>query len=143
MKEVPENIKNPNLYKKAVKEADKIYKRHGLYKSAFIQKKYQELGGKYKDSKPTDKEGIQRWLRGGEMWIEIEPYLKDNKKVICGSNSEKKKKACRPLKRVNDKTPITIPELIKIHGKDKLLKLARLKQENMDKRMNWKTGRFY
>ena len=41
---IPDNILNPALYKKAKELADKTYKRHGLFKSAFIQKKYQEFG---------------------------------------------------------------------------------------------------
>jgi hypothetical protein len=138
--EYPDNIINKKLYKQAKEEADKRYKRHGLYKSAFIQKKYQELGGKYKDKKPEKKEGIQRWL-DKEEWVEVEPYLKNNKIVICGT-SDRKGKACRPLKRANEKTPITLPELIKLHGKKKLLELIKLKQKDMDGILRWKTGKF-
>jgi len=139
MDKVPENIKNPSLYKKAKKIADETYKRAGLFKSAFIQKKYQELGGQYKGKKPSKDKGIQRWLKG-EEWIKVEPYVKDNKVVKCGTGD---KHACRPLKRVNEKTPITIKEVIKLHGKDKVLKLAREKQKDLDIRINWKTGKKY
>ena len=34
------------LHDKAKQEADKIYNTHGAYKSAFIIKKYKELGGR-------------------------------------------------------------------------------------------------
>lgn len=131
-----DNILNKDLYEKAKKEADKIYKRHGLYKSAFIQKKYKELGGKYKNEKTSNKKGINRWLKE-EQWVEVLPYL-NGEKVVCGSSEGGK--ACRPLKRYNDKTPITLPELIKLHGKEKLKKLVKEKIANMDKRINWKKG---
>ena len=137
--DIPDNIKNPTLYKKARKTADEKYKRPGLYKSAFIQKEYQRLGGKYKGEKPSKEKGIQRWLKG-EKWVEVEPYLKNNKIVVCGT-SEKEGKACRPMNRVNNKTPITLPELIKIHGRNKLLGLVSRKKKNMDLRIDWKNGK--
>jgi len=137
---IPENILNKELYTKAEQMADKVYKRHSLYKSAYIQKKYKELGGKYKDSKPSNKTGINRWLKG-EKWVEVKPYLLNNEIVICGT-SNRKGKACRPLNRVNDKTPITLPELIKLHGKKKLLILVNKKIKNMNGRINWKKGTF-
>jgi len=136
---IPNNILNPELYKKAKKKADETFKRHGLFKSAFIQRQYQKLGGKYKGEKPKKTEGIQRWL-SGEQWVEVESYLKNNQ-IICGS-SNKKGKACRPLKKINNKTPITLPELIKLHGKETILKLVKKKQKDMNGILRWKEGRF-
>ena len=132
------NILNPKLYAKAKKIADEKYERHGLFKSAFIQKKYQELGGKYKGEKPKKSEGIQRWLKG-EEWIKVLPYVKEGKKVQCGSGDDKH--ACRPLKRVNAKTPITIDEVIKKHGKKKVIELAEKKRKDLNTRINWNTGK--
>lgn len=136
--DVPDNILNPALYRKAKKIADETYKRHGLFKSAFIQKKYQEFGGKYKGKKPAETKGIQRWLKG-EKWIKVLPYVTEGKIVDCGSGDDKH--ACRPLKRVNDKTPITINEVVKKHGKKKVIELAREKRKNLDTRINWNTGK--
>ena len=133
--DIPDNIINKSLYKKAKKTADEKYKRPGLYKSAFIQKEYQRLGGKYAGKKPGKGKGIRRWLKE-EEWVEVGPYLKSNEIVKCGT-SEKKGKACRPLQRANKDTPITLPELIKKHGKNKLLKLVQKKEKNMDLRINW------
>lgn len=135
-----ETAKDKELYKQVKKRADKIYKTHGLYKSAWIQKEYKRLGGKYYDEKPGATKGLQRWLKG-EKWIELEPYLKDGTIVLCGSGGIPGK-ACRPLKRVNSKTPITVPELIRIHGKDGLKKLVRKKQKDPEGRMYWETGTF-
>ena len=132
------NILNPKLYSKAKKIADEKYERHGLFKSAFIQKKYQELGGKYRGEKPKKSEGIQRWLKG-EEWIKVIDYVKDGKKVQCGSGDDKH--ACRPLKRVNAKTPITIDEVIKKHGKKKVIELAEKKRKDLNVRVNWNTGK--
>lgn len=138
MENIPSNIINKSLYKKARKLADETYKRPGLYKSAFIQKKYQELGGKYRGEKPKKDEGIQRWLKG-EEWIKIIPYVKEGKKIKCGSGNDKH--ACRPLIRVNKNTPITIDEIIQKHGKKKVLELANEKRKNLDTRINWNTGK--
>jgi len=135
-----EKATNKNLYQEVSDRADTIYKRPGLYKSAYIQKEYQKQGGKYKGDKPDKTKGIQRWLLN-EQWIEVTQYLKDNKKVKCGT-SEKSGKACRPLIRVNKNTPITIPELLKLHSKEKLLKLIKQKEKVMDGRIQWKKGTF-
>ena len=137
---IPKNVLNPELYKKAKKKADETFERSGLFKSAFIQKEYQKLGGKYSGPKPKKTEGIQRWL-SGEQWVEVEPYIIKGEIVKCGT-SEKMGKACRPLKRINDNTPSTLPELIKIHGKKKLLLLVKQKQKDMDGTLKWKEGKF-
>jgi hypothetical protein len=138
MEQIPNNIVNQSLYRKAKKIADEKYKRSGLFKSAFIQKKYQELGGKYKGKKPKETEGIQRWLKG-EEWIKVLPFVISNKKIPCGSGDDKH--ACRPSKRVNNKTPITIQEVIKKHGEKKVIELANMKRKNLDLRINWNTGK--
>lgn len=138
MEQIPNNIVNQSLYRKAKKIADETYKRAGLFKSAFIQKKYQELGGEYKGKKPKETEGIQRWLKG-EEWVKVLPFVKSGKKVACGSGDDKH--ACRPSKRVNSKTPITIQEVIKKHGEKKVIELANIKRKNLDLRINWNSGK--
>ena len=135
-----EKATDKKLYQSVKDKADTIYARPGLYKSAYIQKEYQRLGGKYSGPKPDKNKGVQRWLLG-ENWVEVSPYLKDNKKVKCGTTPNMKK-ACRPLVRVNDKTPITIPELLKIHSKNKLLELVNKKKKDMDGRVMWRKGIF-
>jgi len=113
-----DKAKDKKLYMKVKDKADTIYKRPGLYKSAYIQKEYQRQGGTYIGPKPKKDTGVQRWLMG-EEWVEVMPYLKENKKVKCGTTPNMNK-ACRPLIRINKNTPITIPELLKIHSKSKL-----------------------
>lgn len=134
---IPENVIDVSLYKKAKQLADQTYKRQSAYKSMFIVKTYKELGGRYRGNKNLS--GVNKWNR--EQWIQVIPYLETGKKIHCGSGENTK--ACRPIKRVDSKTPITLPELIKIHGKSKLLELARMKRDNMDKRISWKLGKIY
>tara|TARA_R100000734_G_C3299655_1_gene90427 strand:+ start:123 stop:545 length:423 start_codon:yes stop_codon:yes gene_type:complete len=133
-----DNILNPKLYEKAKKEADKVYKRNSAYKSMFISKKYKELGGKYKTTKK--KAGsTDNWTK--EEWIQVIPYLTKGDKIACGLDN-KKNKVCRPLKRINSNTPITINELLKLHKKEDLIKLANKKLKDMDGRIFWKTLKF-
>lgn len=135
--DIPDNIINKDLYKKAKEEADKIYKRPtSAYKSMWISKRYQELGGKYKGKKQSL---TGRWRK--ERWIQVIPYLTKAEIIECGSDN-KQNKVCRPLVRVNKQTPVTLPELIKLHSKEDLLKLARKKNKDMSGRVYWKTLKF-
>lgn len=123
---------NKKLYNEVKKEADKKYKRHSLYKSGWISKTYQSRGGKYKGKKTS---GVSSWMK--EEWIQVEPYIKQGKKIKCGVGE--KGKACRPSKRINKDTPITIQEVKKKHSKKDILKVVKQKQKDMDKRIKWKT----
>jgi hypothetical protein len=130
--------KTSNAYKKAKLEADKTYEKHSAYKSMFISKLYKEYGGKYKDSSKKDTK-LSTWRQ--ERWIVVEPYLKEGKKIACGSEKASNIHACRPSKRINKNTPTTIDSLIELHGKKKLLELVALKKKG--KRINWEKGRAY
>jgi len=129
---------NKKLYKKAKAKADKVYKRHSAYKSMFLVQEYKRLGGKFKNKKPSG--GVNRWNR--ERWVQIVEYLKNGKEIDCGSQN-KKNKVCRPLYRIDKSTPITLPELLKLHSKKDLLKLANKKMKDMKGRVFWKNLRFY
>lgn len=138
--DIPENVINKDLYKKAKKKADATYKRNSAYKSMFLVKTYKELGGKYKDNKNSNKkDGVSKWRKEG--WIQVLPFLEKGEKIACGSGSNKK--GCRPTIKVDSKTPSTINELIKKHGKDTLLKLAKAKRKDMNTRINWELGKIY
>ena len=129
MDKIPDNVINKSLYKKAKKIADETYKRPSAYKSMFIVKKYQELGRKY--TKKT--KGLSRWR--DEKWVSVADYL-DGKNVPCGSDKIGSN-ACRPTKRVDKNTPITIQEVIKKFGKTKVRQIVNKKIKNMDKTINW------
>lgn len=134
---IPENVLNKELYKKAKKIADEKYKRHSAYKSMFLVKTYKDMGGKYSGKKET--KGVSRWNK--EKWVQVLPYLEQNKKIVCGSGSNKK--GCRPTVKVDDKTPSTIDMLVKKHGKNKMIELAKAKRKDMNTRINWEKGKIY
>lgn len=129
---IPDNVNNPQLYMKAKKEADLTYKRHGLYKSAFIVKRYKQLGGTYSGEK-ADK--ISLWM--SQQWVDMNEYL-DNKIVECGSKDEKGK-ACRPLYKKGQHI-LTAQEVINLHGKKKVRKIINQKTKNPNLTINWKNG---
>ena len=138
---VPVSVLNPVLYKRAYEKVTKTYgTQTRAYRSMAIVKEYKRLGGQYKprrcSPRSTD-EGLQRWLK--ERWIVVTPYLLEGKAIPCG-NVFRRKHACRPLVRVDaKKTPPTIQELLKRHGKDKMLQLARTKKQYGSEkvRLNW------
>lgn len=137
--DIPENVVNKALYKKVKEESDKIYKRPGLYRSAWIVKEYVARGGKYTTTKvDSNSEGIRRWLKK-ENWVSVSAFLQENKEIKCGS-LEGKQIACRPMIRASKDTPITLPELLKIHSKQKLINLAKEKERYPDKRIDWLKG---
>ena len=146
MDTVPENVVNKTLYKKVKKEAKAKFDRYpSLYASSWITREYKKRGGKYNTTKTDNKNkkeklsGQKLWYK--EKWIQIVPYLEKNKIVDCG-DSKKYTKACRPLVRVNDKTPPTIGEIVNKYGKEKVLKLAKKKNRDMGGRLNWINGTF-
>jgi len=95
-----------------------------------LQKEYIRLSGKYRGEK---KQQGKKWL--DEAWVQVVPFLESQKIVKCGEGSDSK--SCRPTIRIDNKTPITIKELIKKHGKSKLLAFAKKKKKNMDLRADW------
>lgn len=121
-----------DLYKKAKSIADKTFKeKTSAYKSMFIVKKYQDMGGKFSGKKSRD---LGKWRE--EKWIQVVPFLEKGKVIECGSGADKK--SCRPTLKKYKTTPITIKELIDIHGKQKLVTFAKRKKKEMNKRADWK-----
>jgi hypothetical protein len=143
------NPSNTKLYASVKEEAKRKFKRWpSAYGSAWLVKEYKKRGGKYTGSKSprsspkksTSPQGVGRWMK--EEWIQVVPYLKYGKKVACGARKDATK-ACRPLKRISSETPITISELVKLHGKKRVLELANHKIKDMDGRLYWKRGVFH
>jgi hypothetical protein len=130
----------PRLYTNAKKMADRVYgTKTSAYKSMFIVKTYKSLGGTYEGTKPVRDRGTTRWLR--EKWIVVQPFVDHGTKIPCGVSDRRRKHACRPSKRVSSKTPITIQEAIRKHGKPAVAKLASKKQKGTEKvRVQWNTG---
>jgi len=90
---------NLKLWEIAHVEAEKVYSKPSAYKSAFIVKKYKELGGQFKGNKT--KEGLVRWFK--ERWRNQHDH----------EGYEHKNDIYRPTIKVNNHTPKTIEELSK------------------------------
>ena len=141
--------KNSNVYKKAIEMAnDKYGEKSSIYRSSYIVKMYKELGGekslKKKSLKKKSlknkslKNGLNRWF--AEDWIQVSPFLEKGQKIECGGKrvSDRVGKSCRPLYRITKDTPITIPELLEIHTKKSIIKIAKEKERSPNKRVDWK-----
>lgn len=135
--DISKKIKNPELYRKVREEIKKEYPKHSAYRSMMIITEYKKRGG-IMDEKLEKKSGLKRWL--DEKWINVYEYLKNDKIIACGDKSALKHSACRPLKRINKDTPITLPELLKIHSKQDILKAIELKNKDPQGYiMRWET----
>lgn len=148
---------NTKLYNDVKSEAKRKFKRWpSAYGSAWLVREYKRRGGKYKNEskvrspatvqsrrvrsrKSPRKTGVSRWM--DEEWIQVVPYLMKGERVACGAKKDMTK-ACRPFRRISDETPITLPELLKLHSKKDLLSFARKKNKDMDGRAYWKQLKF-
>lgn len=140
--------KTSPVYKKALEMANKEYgEKSSIYRSSRIVSLYKKMGGKIspkkgkKSVKKSPRQGLTRWFK--EQWIQVVPYLEKGKIVECGGENMKWKrstgKACRPLHRITDETPITIKELLKLHDKKDIIKMAKRKEKSPSKRVLWKS----
>jgi len=134
---VPDDVTNPLLYRKAYNAITRKYgTTTSAYRSMAIVKRYKELGGKYRGKK-TPSRGTTRWLK--ERWIQVVPFVTLGVVIPCGA-SNRRKHACRPLRRVSKKTPITVSEAVNRHGRLAVVQFAKLKQAD-PVRLDWKTLR--
>ena len=90
---------NPQLYARIRAEVYKEMPTHSAYRSATLVRRYKESGGMYQGKKPTEGEGLRRWLK--EDW----------RNQRGGVGYQKKGDVYRPTRRVNAQTPITFGEL--------------------------------
>ena len=121
------------LYSEIKREADTVFSsKTGIYKSSWIVKEYVKRGGEYIGNKPKNS-GLKRWYK--EIWVDLSrPVLDPKGKIIgykdCGRNSQKDPgyPLCRPMKKVNSKTPLTVSEIdkTKING---MIKEKRIKKD--------------
>ena len=124
---------DPELYARVTREAKKRFRRWpSAYASAWVVKEYKRRGGRYSASKSRSG-GVRRWMK--EEWIQVSPFLESGAKVACGA--KRPSKACRPSKRVSAATPATVHELVKLHGRSKLKRMAKAKESHMKRRMRW------
>lgn len=132
--------KESTIYKKAVNMANDEYgEKSSIYRSSRIVSLYKKLGGLIKSPKKSQKKGLNRWFK--EKWIQVVPYLEKGTIIECGGKhlSKSPGKSCRPLHRITKDTPITINELLKLHQKKDIIKVAKRKERFPSKRILWKT----
>lgn len=95
--------KDPELYERIKKKADKVYARHSAYKSGYIVREYKKAyKKKHGDGDPYKKGGkkkLKRWF--DEEW--------KNQRGEVGYKTESD--VYRPTIRVTDDTPTTFDEL--------------------------------
>lgn len=126
------------LYARTKSDAKKRFKRWpSAYGSAWLTREYQRRGGKYSSDQKRSA-GVHRWMR--EEWVQVGPAL-DGHYIPCGS-SNRDGKACRPRWRKSPKTPPTLSEVVRRHGKSKVRKLASKKSQDMNGRVDWRRGHF-
>lgn len=128
---------NKDIYKKAKAKADKIYKKHSAYKSLATIDFYKEMGGKINQKAKKKGMGVEKWLK--EDWRNLTPYAIGNVKKLsdapkCGNKGKKQGKnpsICRPLKKIDSKTPVLATKYTKAQMK----KALELKKQG--KRIIW------
>lgn len=127
---------NPRLYARVKKDVSKQYgNTTSVFRSMAIVKEYKRRGGKYATPKQTS--STKKWLQ--EKWIDVLSYLKGVKKP-CGEG-KRRQHACRPFKRIDSNTPLTIDQVIKLHGVSKTKRLAMEKSKHTERvRVDWEKG---
>lgn len=128
----PDNVIDKSLYckvKKKVKEQVKVWP--SAYASGQLVQEYKRQGGKYKGSKKEkESSDLDRWYK--EKWVNVCEKTKKGEYKPCGRKKSTKKKDypyCRPSKRINSQTPMTVSEFKKKYGKKKLESMCEKKQK--------------
>jgi hypothetical protein len=119
---VPENVIDKKLYcrvKQDIKKKVKVFP--SAYASGLIVQEYKKRGGRYKGKKDGE---LKRWF--DEKWINV----CSNDRKPCGRQQSNVSQYpyCRPTKRISKKTPMTVDEMTKKYGKDKIEKMCKKKQ---------------
>ena len=118
---------NKALYAKAKSIADAKFEKHGAYKSAFIAKKYKELGGKIDQSK--SKKGLKKWFN--EEWVNLTPFadgLASRYDYKCGEKAPQQKNpsVCRKKKDAKNYSKEQLKKAIKIKSEGNVINWKKL-----------------
>lgn len=127
MNNIPDKVKNKDLYKKVRSEIFKKYPKHSAYRSGLVMKEYQKQGGKLDEKKKKDS-GLERWF--DEKWVNLTPYsegLGNKLQFPCGKRADKQKgpSVCRPSIKVNKDTP----SLAQSYSKKQIQKAVSIKKK--------------
>ncbi len=99
-----------DLYERARRAVDRVYKKPSAFRSGAIVKLYKHLGGRYADD--NHPKNLERWFR--EKWQDVNPHKTKTSYPVF-----------RPTVRVNSRTPLTASE---VDPRD-LVRKSRLKQK--------------
>lgn len=121
------------VYAQVVADAKSRMRYPSLGATVWIRKEYAKRGGTFDDDQHT------RWCE--ERWVHVIPFLKRGRVVDCGAY-ESTRKACRPIHRVDEHTPVTLPELLGLYTKTDILEMARKKNKNAKRDVNWDELKF-
>ena len=123
-----------SIYLKAKKKADEKFDKHSAYKSMYLVKEYERLGGKI--NQKLKRGGLATWNK--EKWKNLTPYAlgltNDKFKYECGNDPKIQKNnpsICRPTKKINKDTPSLAQEFTK----KQIIKALEIKKKG--KRINW------
>lgn len=107
-------------------------------KSKKVVKKSKKVVNKSKKSLKVNKDssGLKRWF--GEKWVNVCKKKKDGSYATCGrkKSSLKNYPYCRPFRRINSKTPMTVGEMVKKYGKKKIQAMCNKKNNKKDVKSN-------
>lgn len=126
---VPDNVVDKDLYRRII---NKVKKRVKVWPSAYasgqVVSEYKKAGGRYKGRKGSkDSAPLDRWYK--EKWVNVcKPQGRGY--APCGRSQSKVSKYpyCRPSRRITSATPMTVGELKKKYGKEKLQQMCRKKR---------------
>jgi hypothetical protein len=124
-KSVPVNKRLYNTLKRKIKARSKVWP--SAYASGQLVRAYESEGGKYRCSFGS----LDRWFK--EKWVNVCQPLGNGKYKSCGrkKSSWRNYPYCRPLRRVNKNTPVTVREM----GKNKIKKMCNRKRKNPRKKV--------
>jgi hypothetical protein len=125
---IPDEIKNMEKFKD-MKAG--IYKNLAMIREMKKDDRYTEYLKKVKANGE-----MRRWLK--EDWVNVKEALKGKYKP-CGRSSTKEKPypSCRPMRKISEDTPITLPALLQEGAKNKIIKAIKMKEKNPSFRINW------
>jgi len=98
---------DPELYARAKAEAGRRFKVPSALKSAWMVKRYKELGGRYEGRRGSG--GLDRWFR--ERWVDVTRRSRHGFERCGRSRPSGPYPVCRPSRRVSSATPKTVREL--------------------------------
>lgn len=116
------------LYDQIVQQAKtKFLVWPSAYASGWVVKTYLARGGTYRTDAPTQRP-LKRWYN--QNWIDVCHYLETGTKRPCGRKtaSWQDYPYCRPEKKISPKTPRTLDQLLRSHGRKRLQEFCKTKK---------------